>query len=162
MTAYPLCTHFLVLGLFLSACGLAMSEVLLSAQQVLSARAFAFAVSVAVSWLVLDNLVLAADLARATQNTSTDCERELLRRLSLVNRRCDLLSARLDEEAALHRETAAKLDELQETRTDAMHWNMLASKAVALNNIQQITMRRRAVRRLCAVVKDSRSDSEMF
>lgn len=150
--------HFLVLGAFLSVAGLALSEVLLSLQQVLSARVFAFAVSVVLCWLVLDNVVLAADLSRTTQNTSTDCERELLRRLAGANQRFRMLRRQLDEESAFHRETAARLDKLEEDKLALMHWGMLAAKTAALNNIQQMVMRRR--RGVVNLGRRSKSESE--
>ena len=134
----PLFTHLLVLCAFLSFPTLVLSEALLWLQQALSARVFAVALSAVLCWLVLDNLVLESDLWRATRDTSTDCERELLRRLARSNQCFNLLHRRLDEEAALHRETAARLDRLEEDNLTLMHWRMLATKTAAMKNIQEI------------------------
>jgi len=146
--------HVMVLGAFLSVCGLAMTEALLALQQILSARVFAFGVSVVVSWLLLDNVVLASDLARATQNTSTDGERELLRRLKIANRRYNLLGEELSKESAFHRQTAARLDQLEERRITSM--NMLASETIIPSNIQKMVYRETEIRTRC--LKRSMSD----
>ena len=152
-----LLTHVLVLCVFLSFPTLVLSEALLWLQQALSARVFAVALSAALCWLVLDNLVLGSDLWRATRNISTDCERELLRRLARSNQGFNLVHRRLDEEAAQHRETAARLDRLEDGSLAVMHWRMLAAKTAAINNAREIILRRE---RCCFARNLKRSMSE--
>jgi hypothetical protein len=74
-----------------------------------------------------------------------------LERLTSANKRFNVLSIRLDEEIAEHVATAARLDIIQDKSLSALHWSLLASKAIALSHIQRIQRqekKRRFVRRL--------------
>ena len=151
--------HIAVLVIFLSGCGLVMTEVMLSLQGVMSARMYAFAVSFVISWLVLENIVLTSDMEKekSTNNynnkTSTDGEKELLKKLAIANKRFNVISTRLDEETTAHGVTAARLDIVQDKSLSNMHWSLLASKAIALSHIER--MQRREKRR-AALAKNFR------
>ena len=149
--------HIAVLVIFLSGCGLVMTEVMLSLQGVMSARMYAFAVSFVISWLVLENIVLTSDMEKekSTNNNkiSTDGEKELLKKLAIANKRFNVISIRLDEETTAHGVTAARLDIVQEKSLSNMHWSLLASKAIALSHIER--MQRREKRR-AALAKNFR------
>ena len=151
--------QIIVLGIFLSGCGLVLTELMLMLQMMLSARVYAFAVSFILCWLMLENIVLASDAAAAAKehvittknNTTTTEENDLLERLTSANKRFNVLSIRLDEEIAEHVATAARLDIIQDKSLSALHWSLLASKAIALSHIQRIQRqekKRRFVRRL--------------
>ena len=123
-------------------------------QMMLSARVYAFAVSFILCWLMLENIVLASDAAAKehviTTKNNTE-ENDLLERLTSANKRFNVLSIRLDEEIAEHVATAARLDIIQDKSLSALHWSLLASKAIALSHIQRIQRqekKRRFVRRL--------------
>jgi hypothetical protein len=148
--------QIIVLGIFLSGCGLVLTELMLMLQMMLSARVYAFAVSFILCWLMLENIVLASDAAAAakehviTTKNNTE-ENDLLERLTSANKRFNVLSIRLDEEIAEHVATAARLDIIQDKSLSALHWSLLASKAIALSHIQRIQRqekKRRFVRRL--------------
>lgn len=154
--------HIAVLGLFLSGCGLVMTEVMLTLQGMMSARMYAFAASFIISWLVLENIVLTSDIITMAEkeksmlNTSSSStspasdgeKEELLRKLTMANKRFNVVSIRLDEETVAHGVTAARLDIVQEKSLSNMHWSLLASKAIALSHIEQ--MQRREKRRIAA------------
>lgn len=138
-------SHIVVLGIFLSGCGVVMMELLLALQEILSARVFAFSLSFIISWLVLENIVLSSDIesAKATKdNTTTEGERMLIRRLAIANQRFNVISLRLGEETAAHSATAARLDIIQDKSLSVMHWNLLASKAIALSYIERVQRRK--------------------
>ena len=123
-------------------------------QMMLSARVYAFAVSFILCWLMLENIVLASDAAAKehviTTKNNTE-ENDLLERLTSANKRFNVLSIRLDEEIAEHVATAARLDIIQDKSLSALHWSLLASKAIALSHISRIQRqekKRRFVRRL--------------
>ena len=141
--------HIAVLVIFLSGCGLVMTEVMLSLQGMMSARMYAFAVSFVISWLVLENIVLTSDMEKekSTNNNkiSTDGEKELLKKLAIANKRFNVISIQLDEETTAHGVTAARLDIVQDKSLSNMHWSLLASKAIALSHIER--MQRREKRR---------------
>jgi hypothetical protein len=149
--------QIIVLGIFLSGCGLVLTELMLMLQMMLSARVYAFAVSFILCWLMLENIVLASDAAAAaakehviTTKNNTE-ENDLLERLTSANKRFNVLSIRLDEEIAEHVATAARLDIIQDKSLSALHWRLLASKAIALYHIERIQRqekKRRFVRRL--------------
>ena len=124
-------------------------------QMMLSARVYAFAVSFILCWLMLENIVLASDAAAAKEHVITTKnnteENDLLERLTSANKRFNVLSIRLDEETAAHVATAAHLDIIQDKSLSALHWSLLASKAIALSHIERIQRqekKRRFVRRL--------------
>ena len=80
-------SHIVVLGIFLSGCGIVMMELLLALQEILSARVFAFSLSFIISWLLLENIVLSSDIesANATKDsTTTEGEKVLIRRLAIA------------------------------------------------------------------------------
>jgi hypothetical protein len=146
--------QIIVLGIFLSGCGLVLTELMLMLQMMLSARVYAFAVSFILCWLMLENIVLASDAAAKehviTTKNNTE-ENDLLERLTSANKRFNVLSIRLDEEIAEHVATAARLDIIQDKSLSALHWRLLASKAIALYHIERIQRqekKRRFVRRL--------------
>lgn len=150
-------THIIVLGIFLSGCGLVLTELMLMLQMMLSARVYAFAVSFILCWLMLENIVLASDAAAkehiitTKNNTTTTEENDLLKRLTSANKRFNVLSIRLDEETAAHVATSARLDIIQDKSLSALHWSLLASKAIALSHISRIQRqekKRRMVRRM--------------
>ena len=99
---------------FLFVCGLIVSEGLLFLQQMMSPRGYAFAMGVLLCWLLLDNLVTAYDLQRATEETSTEGERALLRSMSYGTLQTRALRARLDNEIDQHLRTAMELDRVTE------------------------------------------------
>ena len=113
-TSMRLAAQGMALSAFLCVCGLIVSEALLFLQEIMSPRGFAFAMGVLLCWLLLDNLVTAQDLQRATAGTSTDGERSLLRRVSYATLQSRVLRARLDSEIGLHLETAMELDRVTE------------------------------------------------
>ena len=146
--------QIIVLGIFLSGCGLVLTELMLMLQMMLSARVYAFAMSFILCWLMLENIVLASDAAAKehviTTKNNTE-ENDLLERLTSANKRFNVLSIRLDEEIAEHVATAARLDIIQDKSLSTLHWSLLASKAIALSHIQRIQRqekKRRFVRRL--------------
>ena len=103
------------LSTFLCVCGLLLSEALLYVQGLMSARGFAFLVGVIICWLFLDNLVTAQDLQCATKTAiTTECERSLLRRVAFASQQNNVLRKRLENEIALHLETAMALDRAEE------------------------------------------------
>ena len=147
-------THIVVLGIFLSGCSVVMTEVLLALQEILSPRVFAFSLSFIISWLVLENIVLSSDIesAKATKdNTTTEGEKMLIRRLAMANKRFNVISLRLGEETAAHNATAARLDIIQDKSLSVMHWNLLASKAIALSYIER--MQRRKMKATTKIMK---------
>ena len=143
--------NILIVGLFMTASGFVLSEMLLAfVLPLLSMRALVFALSALVCWLLLDSVTLSHDLAHATANTSTDGERHLLRSLLFANRRRALTHSQLEEEIASHRETALQLDLLLEqsnrARITALHWSLLASKSIVVSNLERMQNDRRLTR----------------
>ena len=137
--------NVLVVGLFLAACGYVFTEMVLTlVSPLVSMRALVFVLTVLICWLLLDNIIIAYDLAHAAQDTSTDGERHLLRCLSLSNRKCALVHSLLEDEIAAHREIARQLDRLQSVNLTALRWSVLASKTIVAYNVRK--MRRPLVR----------------
>ena len=109
-------TQAIALSSFLGICGLILSEALLYLQQLMVARCYALLVAVVVCWLFLDGLVTAQDLQRATQDTTTDYERLLLRQMSSLSQQNNVLRTRLENEISLHLETAMALDRMEDNQ----------------------------------------------
>ena len=159
-TTTPPCSilNTLIVCTFLTVSGLAMLEPLMRLAAFLPPRLTAFIVAAVMCWLLLDNVTLAFDLVRAVAlpNTTTQAERIMLRRIRAANQYSDFVRAQLDAEMAAHRETAARLDteiiqhcrttsKLRKTLTEqhgnqmqtALHWSLLASKAVVMEKIER-------------------------
>lgn len=143
--------NVLVIGLFLAGSGYVLTEVVLTlVLPLVSVRALVFVLMALICWFLLDNITLAQDLALATQSTSTDGERHLLRSLAFANRKRELAHSLLKDESAAHRETARQLDLLLEqsnrAKLTALHWSLLASKVIVMVHVPKIPARRPAVR----------------
>ena len=135
-----------VVCLFISACGVLVSEFLLiPILSSLSPHLGPFCLSVLLCWLVLDNITLALDLARAL--VPSRAESFMFLRLRVADQRVKLISARIDDEVASHGKTAEQLDILQERLNDgfllALHWGLLASKVVVMARIERMATTRK-------------------
>ena len=140
----PIMRDVIVMCAFLSVCGASLAGPVMLLAAVLPPRVAAFAVSVILCWLFVDNITLAFDLADAVSlpQTSTQAEVILLRRLRVVNHQINLVLAQLGAETVSHGRTAMRLDVLEDRFRDgvhtAMHWSLLASKVIVLERLERL------------------------
>jgi hypothetical protein len=136
----------LVVCAFLTVCGLLMTDPLLRIAAMFPPRLAAFSVAVTLSWLAVDNITLAFDLAAAQPQTTTPAESIILRRLRTVTQHIHLVLAQLDDEMVAHGKTAMRLDELEDRirkgALTALHWSLLASKVAVIERVERMASRR--------------------
>ena len=103
------------LGISITLCSVLVNEVLWFLKTIFSANAFIFTISVVISWITLDNIVLCSDIQELTNenknDTPSECEVILLKKLNYTNRRLEETSELLAKETSSHYLTKSKLQE---------------------------------------------------
>ena len=116
--------HGVTLGISITICSVLLNEILEFLQTIVSAHVFTYTMSFIISWITLDNLVLCSDIEELAtnhqqQNTPTDCEIELLKKLNYTTKRLEETSEMLARETISHYTTKSQLESTTTTKKNA-------------------------------------------
>ena len=114
------------LGISITLCSVLVNEVLWFLKSFLSVNAFIMTISVIISWITLDNIVLCSDIKQLTNENNddnpTDCEVILLKKLNYTNRRLEETSELLAREKTSHNTTKSQMQSIQKKKiTPLLH-----------------------------------------